>query len=302
MNNRTSYNSDFSDSYLFPSGVLAPDPPGPPQVVINNLAAGKTLVHKWAPPPGYEPIDKTTGDVPPAAPPPVGDDINFPAQIYGGTYGILNNLTFISSGWPESITIRPPFILSQTWVPSINTQVQANLGIKGQQELLTKMLESNAYNTAYDYQQYSKILKTLNNKIVESIVSTNRSIFNPFNNISHSVLKATLLSSYPHTGPSPTMVWSHSVDLGSFENNGQIDQIMGNCQYNKKLAKTLGPQPTASSIFNSPSNEYLKLNIDWPTQILALSSVEDEEGINSSNIFPNYPSPDKLSAHAGVYY
>ena len=296
MNNRTSDNSDSPDSYLFPSGVLAPDPPGPLQVVINNVAAGKPLVAKWAPPPGYDPNDQAGHPITPGT--TVGD-INIPAKINNDSYHKLNNLTFISSGWPESITIRPPFILSQTWVPSINTRVQAKLpGFIQQKELLTKMLESNAYNTAYDYQQYSKILKTLNKTIVESIVSTNTSVFNPLENIHHSVLKANLLSSYPLNGPSPTMIWSQNIDLGTFENNGQVDQIMGNCQYIEELARTVGSQPIENPAFNSPSKEYLKLNIDWPSQILALSGVE--EGINPANIFPNMPSPN--SSHAGVYY
>ena len=216
MNNRTNNNSESRDRYLFPSGVLAPYPPGPPQVVIDNLAANQPLVPKWAPPPGYEPGG---GNASPVLFPVGTADINIPAQKYNGNYKILNNLTFISSGWPESIVIRPPFILSQTWVPSINTRVQAKLpGFKQQKELLTKMLESNAYNAAYDYQQYSKILKTLNKAIVESIVSTDTSVFNPFKNISHSVLKATLLSSYSLNVPSPTMIWSQSVDIGNFGN------------------------------------------------------------------------------------
>ena len=286
MNNRN--NNDQGP--LFPSGVLAPEPL---QAVIHNPQENIKLEAKWAPPPGYV----IASSLPPI---PTVKNINQPAVI-DDMYKTLNNLTFISSGWPESVVIRPPFILSQTWVPSINTQVQAKLRIPEQQALLTKMLESNAYNAAYDYQQYSKILKTLNKTIVESIVSTDRSVFNPLKDISHSVLKANLLSSYPLNGPTPTMVWSQIDDLGSFTNgNGQVDQILGNCQYNEELARTSGSQPIENTTFNSPSSEYLKLNIDWPSQILALAGIE--EGINPANIFPNYPSPDKLGAHVGVYY
>ena len=66
----------------------------------------------------------------------------------------------------------------------------------------------------------------------------------------------------------------------------------------KKKARTNGSIPIENTTFNSPSKEYLKLNIDWPSQILALSGVE--EGINPANIFPNIPTPN--ADHVGVFY